>query len=65
MNNIDESIEPNRRLVECAIIAVLEIAERQGITAADFVQLLDSGVGISDFLTAMNPSKDSIDRDFS
>ena len=39
--------------MECAIVELLGIAERQGITAADFIQLLDSGVQISDFLAAM------------
>jgi hypothetical protein len=33
----------------------LDLAERQGITPADFIQLLDSGMQISDFLAAMNP----------
>jgi hypothetical protein len=33
----------------------LEIAQRQGITPADFIQLLDSGMQISDFLAAMTP----------
>jgi hypothetical protein len=32
---------------------VLEIAQRHGITPADFVRLLDSGMRMSDFLTAM------------
>jgi hypothetical protein len=65
MNHMEQPIEPDRRVVECAIIEVLEIAERQGITAADFVRLLDSGMWISDFLTAMNPLKNSVDCDFS
>jgi hypothetical protein len=42
-------------LVECAIVELLEMAQRQGITPADFIQLLDSGVHISDFLAAMTP----------
>jgi hypothetical protein len=46
--------EPPPELVECAIAKVLEIAQGQGITAADFVQMLDSGMKISDFLSAMN-----------
>jgi hypothetical protein len=57
MNNIGQhqpSAEPERHLVECAIVEVLEIAQRQGITAADFVRMLDSGMRISDFLNAMN-----------
>jgi hypothetical protein len=57
MNNLGKynpAAEPDRELVECAIIELLEIAQRQGITAADFSQMLDSGVRISDFLTAMD-----------
>jgi hypothetical protein len=45
---------------------VLEIAQRQGITPADFIQLLDSGIRISDFLAALKPlakAKDRIDCD--
>jgi hypothetical protein len=53
MNNIREPAEPKRELVECAIVELLSIAERQGITASDFVQLLDSGMQISDLLAAM------------
>jgi len=44
----------------------LEIAQRQGITPDDFIQLLDSGMHISDFLAAMTPlanANDSSDRD--
>jgi 3-hydroxyisobutyrate dehydrogenase-like beta-hydroxyacid dehydrogenase len=58
--------EPKPEFVECAIVELLEIAQRQGITPADFIQLLDSGVHISDFLTAMTPLvnvKRSIDFD--
>jgi hypothetical protein len=36
----------DRELVECAIVEVLEIAQRQGITVADFIQMLDSGANI-------------------
>lgn len=57
MNNIGQynpPAEPDRELVDCAIIELLEIAQRQGITAADFIQILDSGVRMSDFLTAMD-----------
>jgi hypothetical protein len=57
VNNIgqyDAPAEPDRELVDCAIVEVLEIAQRQGITAADFIQILDSGVRMSDFLTAMD-----------
>lgn len=55
MNNIRQPAEPKPELVECAIVELLDIAERQGITPADFIQLLDSGMQISDFLAAMNP----------
>jgi hypothetical protein len=59
MNNIGEHkspAEPNRDLVECAIVEMLEIVQRQGIAAADFIRMLDSGMRISDFLNAMNVS---------
>jgi hypothetical protein len=52
--------------VECAIVELLEIAQRQGITPDDFIQLLDSGMQISDFLAAMTPlanANDSSDCD--
>ena len=71
MNNIGQyqpQAEPNRDLVECAIAEVLEIAQRQGITAADLVRMLDSGMRISDFLNATNVfarGRHPIDRDFS
>jgi hypothetical protein len=56
MNSIGHSAEPNREFVERAIVEVLEIAHRQGITAANFVKMLDSGLRMSDFLTAIDPS---------
>jgi hypothetical protein len=65
-NDIEQSREPNPELVECAIVEVLEIAQRQGITPADFIQLLDSGIRMSDFLAALKPlpkAKDRIDCD--
>ena len=71
MNNIGQRIpsaEPDRDLVECAITEVLEIAQRQGITAADLIRMLDSGMRISDFLNAMNVStnaSNALDCDFS
>jgi len=34
---------------------LLEIAQRQGITPVDLLQLLDSGMHISDFVAAMTP----------
>jgi hypothetical protein len=55
MNNIGKPPEPNREVVERAIAEVLGIAQRQGITPADFVRMLDSGMRMSDFLTAMDP----------
>jgi hypothetical protein len=66
MNNIRQPAEPKPEVVECAIVELLEIAQRQGITPADFIQLLDSGMHISDFLAAMTPlanANDSIDCD--
>jgi len=60
--------EPDPELVECAIVEVLQIAKRQGITAADFIQMLDSGMRISGFLNAMNlltNATQTIDGDFS
>jgi hypothetical protein len=65
-NDIEPSREPNPELVECAIVEVLEIAQRQGITPADFIQLLDSGIRISDFLAALQQlakAKNTIDCD--
>jgi hypothetical protein len=57
MNNIGphkSPVEPDPELVERAIVEMLEIAQRQGINAADFIQVLDSGIRISDFLNAMD-----------
>ena len=53
MSNIGQPAEPKPEVVECAIVELLDIARRQGITPADFIQLLDSGMQISDFLVAM------------
>lgn len=44
--------EPDPELVERAIVKLLEIAQLQGITVADFIQMLDSGMRIPDFLNA-------------
>ena len=66
VSNIGEPAEPKREVVECAIVELLDIAQCQGITPADFIQLLDSGMQISEFLAAMNPLtnvNDSIDCD--
>jgi hypothetical protein len=53
MNSLRQPAEPKQEVVECTIVELLEIAQRQGITPADFIQLLDSGMHISDFLAAM------------
>ena len=53
MSNIGQPAEPKPEVVECAIVELLDKAERQGITPADFIHLLDSGMQISDFLAAM------------
>ena len=66
MNSIRQPEEPKPEVVECALVELLEIAQSQGITPADFIQLLDSGMHISDFLAAMTPianPNDSIDCD--
>jgi hypothetical protein len=66
MSNIGQPTEPKPEVVECAIVELLDIAERQGITPADFIQLLDSGMKIADFLAAMKPlenANNSIDCD--
>jgi hypothetical protein len=55
MTNTGQSGEPDREVVERAIAEVLRIAQWQGITPDDFVRMLDSGIQISDFLTAMDP----------
>jgi len=68
MNNIGKPPEPNREVVERAIAEVLGIVQRQGITPADFVRMLDSGMRMSDFLTAMDGftrADHTRDRDFS
>ena len=57
MNNIGRykpPAEPEREIVESAIAKLLEIAECQGITAVDLIQMLDSGMRISDFLNALD-----------
>jgi len=66
MNNLRQPAEPKKEVVECAILELLEIAQRHGITPAEFIQLLDSGMDISDFLAAMTADanvNDSIDSD--
>ena len=37
MNNIRQPADPKPEVVECAIVELLEIAQRQGITPADFI----------------------------
>jgi hypothetical protein len=64
MNSIRQPAEPKPEFVQCAIVELLEIAQRRGITPDDFIQLLDSGMHIADFLAAMTPlanPNDSID----
>jgi hypothetical protein len=66
MKSIRQPAEPKPEIVECALVELLEMAERRGITPADFIQLLDSGMRISDFLAAMTPlahANNSIDCD--
>jgi len=66
MNSIRQPAEPKPEVVERAIVELLEIAQHEGMTPADFVQLMDSGMHISDFLAAMAPlanANDSIDCD--
>ena len=53
------SAQPDRESVECAIVKLLEIAQRQDITPADFLQMLDSGMRMSDFLTAIDGFADA------
>ena len=55
MVNTGQSVEPDREVVERAILELLGIAERRGITPADLLQMLGSGMRISDFLTAIDP----------
>ena len=59
MNSLGQNeppAEPDRKLVERAIVKVLEIAQDRGVTPTDFIQMLDSGVPLSDFLDAINMS---------
>ena len=50
--------EPDRDLVELAIVEVLELANQQGITVAEFIQMLDRGMRMSDFLSAIDEPRD-------
>ena len=62
MNKSRQPTEPNPELMLCALAELLEIAQGQGITPADFMQLLDSGMHISDFLAAMSPPANAKNR---
>ena len=59
IDTLRKPAEPKPEFVEYAIVELLEIAQRQGITPADFIQLLDSGMHISDFVAAMTPLANS------
>ena len=64
MNNIERHSPlpaPDPKLVECAIAKMLEVAGRQGITAADFIQMVDSGMRVSDFLDTIDTINDGTD----
>ena len=49
--------EPDPELVMCAIAKVVELANSQGVSAEDIIRLLDAGMQMSDFLTAIHLSK--------
>jgi hypothetical protein len=55
-----EELKPE--FVECAIVELLKIAQCQGISPDDFIQLLDSGMHISDFLATLTPLAKSSDN---
>ena len=63
MNNLVQHkppAEPDQELVERALVErAIEIAHYHGITSSDFLQMMDSGVRISDFLNAMNMFTDT------
>ena len=66
MNDIREPAEAKRQVVQCAILELLKLAQQKGITPGDFIQLLDSGMRISDFIAAITPlanANKSIDCD--
>jgi hypothetical protein len=52
---LGQSVEPDREVVERAIVELLGIAQRQGITPADLLRMLNSGMRIPDFLSAIDP----------
>jgi hypothetical protein len=47
--------EPKPDVVHAAIVELLEVAQRHGITPADFILLLDSGMHLREFLEALTP----------
>jgi hypothetical protein len=59
IDSMRQPAEPKPDIVVCAILELLEIAQRQGITPVDLLQLLDSGMHISDFVAAMTPLANS------
>ena len=63
MNNLGQHEpppEPDQELVERALVErAIEIAHHHGITSADFLHMMDSGIQISDFLNAMNMFADT------
>jgi hypothetical protein len=59
MGQREAAAEPDQQLVEWALAKVLEIAQLQGIGATDFMQMLDSGMQISDFLNALDNLADA------
>ena len=50
--------EPDLDVVELAIVEVLELASQEGITVAEFIQMLDRGMRMSDFLSAIDEPRD-------
>lgn len=63
MNNLGQHkppAQPDQELVERALVErAIEIAHHHGITSADFIQMMDSGVRVSAFLNAMNMFTDT------
>jgi hypothetical protein len=50
MSNIGQPAEPKPEVVECAIVELLDIARRQGITPADFYSIAGPRNASSGFL---------------
>jgi hypothetical protein len=59
MVNTGQSVEPDREVVERAIVELLGIAQGQGINPVDLLRMLDLGMRISDFMTAIDPPTNS------